>query len=158
AVQHALGAEEVDALLIDDRAAPCAAVVTELIAILRGVLELPERLTGLALVGGEAAGVPLAVELEEAALADRRHGIAFADLLVPDDAQAALGPGREDALLGRDAVAGRAEEGRPVAAGLAGAQVLERRSRRIGRTRPTAEHPETGQQHERAHDRPRQET
>src|SRR5262249_46140939 len=72
----------------------------------------------------EAVAVADAVEDEQAAAADGRHRVALADLLLPHDPQAVLGPLRQDALLGRDAVRGGAEGARPVAARGAGAQVF----------------------------------
>src|SRR5262249_15636215 len=73
------------------------------------------------------------VEQEESAPADRRHGIALADLALPDEARPVLGPGSDDPLLGGGAVAVGPEEGRPVAAALAGAQVRRRLLLGLGR-------------------------
>src|SRR5262249_11868883 len=123
AVQHPLGAEDVNAVVLDDGAAARAAVVVELIDVGGGGLELPEEVAGRGVEAGEAGAVLVAVELEEAAAADRRHAVADADLLLPDQAKPLLGPGGDDALLARDAGAERAEEDGPVIAGLARAQV-----------------------------------
>src|SRR5262249_22598600 len=108
AVEHAFGAEDVDAVAVHDRRAAWPAVVVVHVAVVGGVLEGPQRLGGLGLPAAQPAAVADTVEEEEPAPADGRHRVADADVLVPEDLRPALGP--DDALLGRDAVVARAKE------------------------------------------------
>src|SRR5262249_22082740 len=122
-VEHALRAEDVHPVAVDDGTAARPAVIAVHVAVVGGVLEEPQRLGGFGVPAAEGAAVADAVEGEEAAVADDGHGVADAGGFLPDEERAGGGPGGEDALLGGDAVVGGAEEAGPVVAGLAGAEV-----------------------------------
>src|SRR5207237_1332062 len=116
-VQHALRAVKVDAVGVDDGAAARAVAVAVAILVVGFVLKLPVELAGSAVEAAEAGLVFDAVEQVELAVLNRRSAVALAGAHVPDDAKALLRPAGENALLRRDAGAGRSQEGRPVDAG-----------------------------------------
>src|SRR5207244_4367056 len=114
--QHPLGAVGVDAVAVHDRAAARAAIVAVHVGVVGRVLEPPGFLAGQALAAGQPLPVAVAVEDVHAVVGDGRGAVALPQLDLPDDPQALRRPGGRDTLLGRNAVAGRAEEPRPIAA------------------------------------------
>src|SRR5262249_24583250 len=149
AVEHALGAEDVPPVAVDDGAAARPAVVAVHVAVIGVVLEEPQRLGGFGVPAAEAAAVADAVEEEEAAAADDGDGGGDAEGVLPDAGGAGGRPGGEDALLGGGAVGGGAEEAGPVLAGLAGAEVG--RVAGFGGGGAAAGDDETGQEGQRTH-------
>src|SRR5207249_2891231 len=70
AVQHSVGAEEVYPIAVHDRAAARAAVVAKHIAVVRRVLEQPQRVGRLGVPAAQPAAIANAVEEVEPATSD----------------------------------------------------------------------------------------
>src|SRR5262249_34579887 len=133
AVQHPFGAVGVDAVAVHDRARARAVVVAVVVLVIGRVFELPEELARLALDTGRADLVVVGVGDEQPAAADARGAVAGAELHLPDEAQPLLRPRRDDARLPRHAGGQGAEEGGPVVAGGARAEVGRRLAALRGR-------------------------
>ena len=73
AVEHPLGAVDVNAIAVDHRAGPRAGIVAVAVLVVRRVLELPEQLAGLRVAAGEASVVAEAVEVKQLAAGDDRR-------------------------------------------------------------------------------------
>jgi hypothetical protein len=61
-MEHPLGAEDVDPIAVDDRAAARAVVVVVKVLVVGRVIKRPQFLAGFALEGGEAGAIADAVE------------------------------------------------------------------------------------------------
>src|SRR5262249_1055635 len=120
AVQHSFGAVDVDAVAVDDRAGAWAAIVAVHVLVVGRICELPVFVAGGPGAAAQAGEVARTVKEIDAAARDGRRTVPFAEVRLPDEAEAFFRPGSEDTFFGRDAVAGRTEESRPVAAGTAG--------------------------------------
>src|SRR5438128_417566 len=83
AMEHPLGAKNIDAIVIDDRAAARAIIVAVVILVVRRIFKLPEEFTIGAIKRAQARLVVMPVELKESAAADGRHAIARSDGLLP---------------------------------------------------------------------------
>src|SRR5207245_11070151 len=78
AVEHALGAEDIDAVAVDDREAARAAAVAVLVDVIGWVFEGPQQLAGFAFETLQTLIVADSVKDVRASAADRRHGVAAA--------------------------------------------------------------------------------
>ena len=139
AVQQALRPEDIDAVLVHDRAGPRAGAVTVEVVVIGFVLELPDQLAGLGIATGQPVVVPKAVEVEQPPPADHGRGVSEAHLGFPDHPEAVLGPFGEYAGLGGFVVGGRAEEPMPVNPLGSGAQVGGDLGRRLSGTADQAD-------------------
>src|SRR5262249_17781816 len=79
AIQHPLGAIDLDPVAVHHGAAARAIVIAVGIAVIRRIFELPEESASPPFQAAQAGLVVPAVELKELGPADRRHAVAGAD-------------------------------------------------------------------------------
>ena len=115
AVQHPLGPDDVDAVIVDNGAAAGAAVVAVEILVVGLVLELPDRCARLGLQAFQAIPIAVAGELEQPPPADRGHRVARTERVLPEHLRPAEAFGGEESRLVARAVTGGSEKPGPVA-------------------------------------------
>ena len=117
AVQHSLGAENVDPVVIDDRR--CSRTVFIVVAVLEvgRIVEFPERPARFAFEGPQPGAIALPIELKQTAFARDGRAVARAERNLPHDFGALFGPVGRQSAFGRLIVTAGSEKAGPIVAG-----------------------------------------
>ena len=125
-MQHPLRTVDEDAIALDDGTAPRSVIVAIEVFVCGLVAEGPKHSTGLALQADQLRLIPLAVKMQQASLADRRHAVACSEWSLPELFGTCCGPVGQNAAFRRFTVSRGPQKTWPVRAQFSSAEILYR--------------------------------